>query len=120
MHVCLHRILQLGAASSKEQRQPLFSLDTPGHADGILLSFSARQLDFRQRLPRDPLCPCFSESLSSSCSSVSSSYVDFGFGFMMKRASESGRPEARNFWRASSRESARTVKMTSRLVRPMK
>ena|SRR6266850_2555765 len=81
MHVCLHRILQLGAASSKEQRQPLFSLDTPGHADGILLSFSARQLDFRQRLPRDPLCPCFSESLSSSCSSVSSSYVDFGFGF---------------------------------------
>jgi len=33
---------------------------------------------------------------------------------MMKTASESGWPEARNFRRASSRESARTEKMTRR------
>lgn len=38
----------------------------------------------------------------------------------MKTASESGWPEARNFWRASSRESARTEKITRRSVRPMK
>jgi hypothetical protein len=35
---------------------------------------------------------------------------------MMKRASESGWPEARNFWRASSRESARTEKIMRRFV----
>ena len=33
---------------------------------------------------------------------------------MMKRASESARPEARNFWRASSRESARTILAANR------
>src|SRR5260370_33663380 len=39
---------------------------------------------------------------------------------MMKRASESGRPEARNFWRASARESARAGEVTAGLARPLK